>query len=217
MLHCGICVDKFGARTGQERESVRKEFLWPPDAKIVLVAGRLDNALNYADPSNHKNSWLALNIARAAVERQPKLRLLMAGAGDEPRRAIERQISQWGLRDQLRLVGVRTDLPRLMAAADLLVFPSQQEGLGMVAVEAQTSGLPVLTSTAVPRESIVVPELYNTMSLQEPVEHWAAALLDILAKPRPPLEQFRRALENSEFNIVNSARRLMDIYGSARR
>jgi len=217
VVHCGINVDKFGTQSGQERASVLREFEWASDAKIVLFAGRLDAALDYTDLSNHKNSWLALNIARAAIDKQANVRLLMAGAGDASRRAMERHILQWGLGDRLRLIGVRTDMPRLMAAADLLLFPSRQEGLGMVAVEAQASGLPVLASTAVPRECVVVPELYNTMSLQEPIGHWAAVLLQILDKSRPPLEECRRAVQKSEFNIVNSARRLLDIYGSARR
>jgi glycosyltransferase involved in cell wall biosynthesis len=84
-----------------------------------------------------------------------------------------------------------------------------------VAVEAQAAGLPVLASTAVPRECVVVPELYNTMSLRDPVEVWAEALLRTMPGPRPPMEPCRRALENSDFSVVNSARRLMEIYTSA--
>ena len=85
----------------------------------------------------------------------------------------------------------------------------------MVAVEAQAAGLPVLASTAVPRECVVVPELYNTLSLAEPIQLWAATLLQILTKPRPSLELCRRAVESSAFSIANSARRLEEIYGAS--
>jgi hypothetical protein len=85
----------------------------------------------------------------------------------------------------------------------------------MVAVEAQAAGLPVLASSAVPREAIVVPELYNSMSLREPLEQWATTLLETMARRRRPPEFSRHLLDNSEFSIVKSAQRLMDIYTSA--
>ena len=87
----------------------------------------------------------------------------------------------------------------------------------MVAVEAQAACLPVLASTAVPREAIVVPELYDALSLDEPLQNWATALLRSIAKPRLPLDVGRRALEVSPFSITNSARKLEAIYGSGLR
>ena len=183
-------------------------------SKLILFAGRLDRATEFEHPQNHKNSWFALNVVRAAVERQPSVRFLMAGAGEHSRQDLESRIESWGLKDNLRLIGVRKDIDRLMRAADVLLFPSRQEGLGMVAVEAQAAGLPVLASTAVPRECVVIPELYTALALDEPIELWAAALLQIMTKPRPPLEHCRRALESSPFSIANSARRLEEIYSS---
>ena len=215
VVHCGFDAGKFNAVRKPDRKSVLHEFGWSPESKIILFVGRLDPVLEYHHRQNHKNSWFALNVARVAARRDNSVRYLLAGAGDAPRAAMERHIHQWGLRGRLRLIGVRNDVPRLMRAADILLFPSVEEGLGMVAVEAQAAGLPVLASTAVPRESIVVPELYNTMSLQQPIELWATTLLQAMAKQRPSLELSRRAFENSEFSIVNSAHRLMEIYASA--
>jgi glycosyltransferase involved in cell wall biosynthesis len=140
----------------------------------------------------------------------------MAGAGDEPRRHMERIIQDWGLSHQLRLIGVRKDAPRLMRAADTLFFPSRQEGLGMVAVEAQAACLPVLASTAVPREAIVIPEIYAALPLSDPVECWADALLATLAKPRLAWGAARAAVEASAFSIQNSVARLEAIYRGVR-
>jgi glycosyltransferase EpsF len=214
VVHCGFNVGKFSTTRESDRQSVLREFRWPEEARVVLFAGRIDRAMEFDHPQNHKNSWFALNAVRAAMEKQPSVRLLMAGAGDQSRQELESQIERWGLNDKLRLIGVRKDIARLMRAADVLFFPSRQEGLGMVAVEAQAAGLPVLASTAVPRECVIVPELYNALALGEPIELWVATLLQIMTKPRPPLELCRRALETSAFSIANSARRLEQIYSA---
>lgn len=212
-LHCGIDVAKFNRSDGCERQSVCAQFGWPLDVKLVLFVGRLDRAIEIDHPQNHKNSWFALNVARVALQRDRGIRLLMAGGG-EARTELERRIDDWGLRERLRLIGIRRDIQQLMHASDVLLFPSRQEGLGMIAVEAQAAGLPVLASTAVPREAIVVPELYDSVPLEYGFEHWANALLHRIAKPRPSTELCREAFEKSDFNIVNSSRKLEEIYAS---
>jgi glycosyltransferase involved in cell wall biosynthesis len=214
VVHCGFEVARFNKSPESDRTSVLREFCWPTESRLVLFVGRLDRALKFNHPQNHKNSWFAVQVVRAAVERQPTLRFLMAGAGDGPRKELEKRIEQWGLEDRLRLVGVRDDVARLMRAADVLFFPSRQEGLGMVAVEAQAAGLPVLVSTAVPRECVVIPELVHALPLSEPLNRWADTLLEIMTKPRLPVEICRYALETSAFAIQNSARRLEQIYKS---
>jgi glycosyltransferase involved in cell wall biosynthesis len=213
VAYCGLNATTFGAPREPDRGSVLAEFNWPDDAKVVLFAGRLDRSLEIDHPQNHKNSWFALNVARAAVERHRSVRLLMAGSGDESRSKLERCIQAWGLRQELRLVGVRSDMPRLMRAADVLLFPSRQEGLGMVAVEAQAAGLPVITSTAVPSEARVIHDIYHALDLKQPIGVWADKLLDVMSRPRLSPASCRAALENSEFSIAKSARRLEEIYG----
>jgi glycosyltransferase involved in cell wall biosynthesis len=136
----------------------------------------------------------------------------MAGAGDDSRKALNCHIQNWGLQDKLRLIGIRKDIPRLMRAADMLFFPSRQEGLGMVAVEAQAAGLPVLLSDAVPREAVVVPELVTSLRLSESIGRWADVLLEILSAPRKPAEEYRRVMEASDFSIDNSVRNLLRLY-----
>lgn len=215
VLHCGFEIGRFNAPRECDRVRLLEEFGWPADTKLVLFAGRLDRALQPNHPQNHKNSWLALNIAKAAVERDASVRLLMAGEGPS-RSALMQAVGHWGMTDRMRLVGIRKDMPALMRAADVLLFPSAQEGLGMVAVEAQAAGLPVLASTAVPSEAIVVPSAYHALSLEKPVGEWADRLIDILVRPRPDRGACRIALEASDFSIARSAARLKILYQGGR-
>jgi glycosyltransferase EpsF len=213
VLHCGFDVGRFNASREPDRARVLAEFGWPADTKLVLFAGRIDRALEFVHPQNHKNSWLALNIAREAAARDPAVRLIMAGNGPS-RDALIKAVAGWDLSDQLRLPGIRSDIPVLMRAADILLFPSAQEGLGMVAVEAQAAGLPVLASETVPREAVVIPELYNSLPLDAPLQTWADRLVAIMDLRRPDPAVSRAALEASDFSIANSASKLEAIYRS---
>lgn len=216
VLHCGFDIGRFARDRAPDRAAVLSEFGWPHDSKLVLFAGRLDRALQTGHPQSHKNSWLALNVVRMAAERDPAVRLIMAGDGGEARARLDAVVAGWGMADRLKLVGVRTDMPRLMRAADLLFFPSQQEGLGMAAVEAQAAGTPVLASDAVPREAKVIAALYHTASLSGSLEDWRDRLAEAMRGPRLPLAQVRAAMDESDFSIESSARKLAALYGSAR-
>ncbi|MCL4768136.1 MAG: glycosyltransferase [Hyphomicrobiaceae bacterium] len=214
VVHCGFDIDRFNAPRETDRAQVLAEFGWPANTKLVLFAGRLDLALEFVHPQNHKNSWLALNIVREAAARDPAVSLIMAGEGPS-RTALTEAIGGWGLAERLRLPGIRQDVPALMRAADVLLFPSAQEGLGMVSVEAQAAGLPVLASQAVPREAVVIADLYEALPLDAPLETWAERLISIMDRPRFDTAACRVAIESSGFSIANSARKLEAIYRSS--
>jgi glycosyltransferase involved in cell wall biosynthesis len=214
VLHCGFDIRRFSGPRENDRSSVLEEFGWTPDARVVLFAGRLDRALEIDHPQNHKNSWLALNTMRTALTRNPNLRLVMAGAGDS-RGEMQKYLQAWGLESQFRLVGVRQDMPRLLRAADLLFFPSRQEGLGMVAVEAQAAGVPVLASDGIPLAANVVPQLYHAFKLGSSIEEWAQAVQHALDAPRVPPEIAAQTVEKTDFSIAASAEKLLRVYGSA--
>ena len=214
VLHCGFNVGRFNGPIGPDRSSVLSEFGWDSSARIVLFAGRLDRTLEFEHPQNYKNSWLALNVVRAAAEKDKSVCLLMAGDGVPQRQEMQQHIESWGLTNWLRLLGVREDMPRLMRAANMLFFPSNQEGLGMVAVEAQASGLPVLTSDAVPAAARIMPQLYRTLSVHASFSEWTDALFETLNTGRATLDAAREAVEASHFSIENSARRLVQIYSA---
>jgi glycosyltransferase involved in cell wall biosynthesis len=216
VVHCGVSMDRFSIPRVSARERILAEFGWPREARIVLFAGRLDRALELNHPQNHKNSWLALNIAREAAMLDPSLHLIMAGDGPT-RAALIEQVAKWGMEDKFALPGIRDNVPELMAAADALLFPSVEEGLGMVAVEAQACALPVLASDAVPSEAIVIPELYRAISLEASLAQWANVLLELARQPRLDAGSCRSRVALSDFSIVNSSRKLERIYRSDHR
>jgi hypothetical protein len=78
-------------------------------------------------------------------------------------------------------------------------------------VEAQAAGLPVLASSAVPRECVVIPKLVRFMSLDQGPAEWARVLLTHASQPRD-VAAANRFVARSPFAIANSARSLLKIY-----
>jgi glycosyltransferase involved in cell wall biosynthesis len=209
-LHCGFNTELFGEPAAL-RTSVREEFGWPRDAKIILFAGRLDQSPDLDHSLNHKNSAFAVAVGIEAEALDPNIYMIFAGALTPAVPVLQERIANAGFTGRMRFLGVRNDLKRLMSASDVLLFPSRGEGLGMVAVEAQAAGLPVLASTAVPRECVVVPELVRFEALSRGPAEWAAALLQH-AKQRRDVVAANRRVAASAFAIENSAGALIELY-----
>jgi glycosyltransferase EpsF len=209
-LHCGFDTTLFGDITTTGR-SVRREFNWPKDARIILVAGRIDPSPDFNHPRNHKNSGFAVSIGIEAARLDPNIHMILAGAATPAVPVLQKRIAQAGFAERIQFTGIRNDLKRLMCASDLLLFPSRGEGLGMVAVEAQAAGLPVLASTVVPRECVVVPELVRFEPLQRTAAEWAAALLEHASR-RCNIAAANQRVAASPFAIENSAGALIELY-----
>src|SRR6185312_1500551 len=122
------------------------------------------------------------------------------------------RVERAGLGRRIVFAGVRRDIDRLMTGADALLFPSRAEGLGMVAVEAQAAGIPVLASTGVPRECVVVPELVRFLELDKGPEAWRDELLALAKAPHGDRLEANRLVAASPFAIAFSARRLAELY-----
>lgn len=211
VLYCGIHAEDFQRERGADRARLLAEHRWPADSLIALCVGRLDRETSYPHPTHHKNTAFSLEVARVAISMSERLGVIFVGGGDS-RSLFEARVSEWGLSSRVRFVGLRRDLPSLMSAADVLLFPSTSEALGMAAVEAQAAGLGVLASDEVSREAVIFPERFRALPLQTSLDEWARQLLELADSPRPRPEECLAALEASPFSISHSARALECIY-----
>jgi glycosyltransferase involved in cell wall biosynthesis len=210
-LYCGFDTARF-QESAEARASVRAEFGWPADAAVVLFAGRFDVSPDLGDPQNHKNSGFAVDVAIECARRREALRFVFAGPLSAATPILRQRIEAAGFGDRVAVTGVRKDIGRLMGGADALLFPSRAEGLGMVAVEAQAAGLPVLASTEVPRECVVIPELVRFHRLDDGVAAWAGLVLDAIDAPRVDTAAANLQVAGSLFAIRRSAEALEQLY-----
>jgi glycosyltransferase EpsF len=207
-LYCGIDPALFAQAHETSKEEIVSELNLPHDAKIALFVGRLDSS------HNQKNPLFALETAREAIKSDPKLHFLMVGSWGNVGGQLAEMASAWHEAPNIHILGPRRDVPTLMSAADVMLAPSIQEGLGMVIVEAQATGLPVLASDSIPRECMVVSELVEFLPLQAGVEQWANRLLAKARQKRPDGIESNRRIAASPFSIENSAKNLLEIYAT---
>lgn len=92
-----------------------------------------------------KGQAVLIEAFRDVAAKRENTFLVIVGDG-ELRESLNSQIAEAGLADRVALVGFREDVPDLLAAADLFVFPSLSEGLGSSVIEALLLGLPVVAS-----------------------------------------------------------------------
>lgn len=118
----------------------------PTDAPLVVMVGAL---------TREKDPLTFVRAVAAARARVSTIRALVVGDGPL-RGAVESEIEACGVSDALRLTGHRTDADSIIAAADLLVLCSTEEGLGSVLLDAMALGKPVVATDAGGIPEIVV-------------------------------------------------------------
>jgi glycosyltransferase involved in cell wall biosynthesis len=129
-----------------DRRAVRAEWGFEPEAPLVLFAGRL------AEQKRVDDLLKALDLLQHV---QPDVRTLIVGDG--PLRVpLEEAARGYHLDGRVRFPGHRDDVPRLLAAADLLVLPSAYEGLPNVVLEAMRFRKPVVATAAPGTTEVVV-------------------------------------------------------------
>ena len=130
----GVGIDFKRVENGGERAEIRKEMGFSEDDFVLLSVGELNK---------NKNNITILKAIKKLDN--PKIKYMMAGNG--PLRGwLEEEIEKMGLSKQVGFLGYTREIGKLHKAADAFCFASIREGLGLAAIEAMHSGLPIITS-----------------------------------------------------------------------
>ena len=118
-----------------------------------------------------KNQSFLLDIFAELVKQKPESRLLLVGEGEEEK-ALRNKAEMLNIAGQVLFYGISHQIEYLLWAMDIFVFPSYFEGLGIVAIEAQAAGLPVIVSEFIPQEAYITKQV-KKLSLQDSPKDWA--------------------------------------------
>ena len=156
-----------------------------------------------------KNQLFLLDVFKAVYARNPDSILVICGDGKLRPQAEERARSL-GIASAVRFLGQISNVQDVYQALDLFVLPSLYEGLGMVAIEAQASGLPCVCSERVPTE-VALSGRCSFVPLSTGVEGWSNAILaartDVVNR-----SDFQASLGFESYDIFRAAPKLEEYY-----
>lgn len=173
ILRNAIDTEKF-IYSAELRNRMRKEL----NLENKLIIGNIGR-LTYP-----KNQSFLIEVFEEVCKKNCDTVLVIVGKGSLEKKLREK-VSFLGLENNVVFLGERSDIPAIMFAMDVFVFPSIYEGLGIVAVESQAAGLRTICSDRIPKETEIT-DLIEYISLKESKEKWSESILNALhVKDRP--------------------------------
>jgi glycosyltransferase EpsF len=118
-----------------------------------------------------------------------------------------------GIEGRVKFFGVCSEMPQILAALDVFLFPSVREGLGLAFIEAQAAGVPCLGSSSLPREVDLDIGLAAFQDLDDGPSPWAVSALVMAGNPRPEWTLREKALRARGYDIQSVSKELAGIYG----
>lgn len=149
------------------RADVRCKLKISDDTFVIGHVGRF---------TYQKNHEFLIDIFKQVHDKLNNSLLLLIGEGPEENQMKEK-VASLELASRVLFLGRRNDVPQLFQAMDCFVLPSRFEGLGIVGIEAQSSGLQCIFSDVVPREVDVVGK--SIFLSLEHSEQWVSEILKI--------------------------------------
>lgn len=162
----------------------------------------------FMEAKNHK---FLLDIMEEILTRDVSVKLLLVGDG-VLRAQVEDAAKEKGIYDSIRFIGIRDDIAALLHSMDVFVFPSVYEGLGLVLLEAQASGLPCIVSEAIQPEADLNIGLISRCSLEDGVDVWAEKILQMAGRKESNTALISNAFEQSGYSVSAGLSMLIDIY-----
>lgn len=174
------------------------------------------NVLHVGRITAVKNQLFLVEVARELRRRGKNIRILCAGSGDEDYQArVEEAIREKGLEEHIRLLGVRRDIDVLMRRSAAFVLPSKYEGMPLVLIEAQASGLPCVSADTFSREVDFGIGTIRWLPPEADAARWADAIEAAVSTGRAEKAAVQGAVEEKGFDSDSFARKLCELYQNA--
>ncbi|HEX5394275.1 MAG TPA: glycosyltransferase [Rhodocyclaceae bacterium] len=207
ILPTGIPTERFASGDGA---AFRARHNIPADRPVALFVGRV---------AHEKNIGFLLEVTARMRQMNPAFLLMIAGEGPALP-ALQKQVQQLGIEDQVRFIGYmdrENELPACYSAADVFVFASKTETQGLVLLEAMAAGLPAYSLAEMGTKDILDPAVgaRGAIIAKDDVAAFADGLHALL-QDRPRLQQLSieaRAWAE-EWSAPQRARQLAELYRS---
>lgn len=180
------------------RKEIRERYKISDKSIVIGNIGRL---------CNQKNQKFLIDVYEKIMLKNSDTKLFIVGNG--PLEAeLKKYVDNKKIKDNIIFVKPTNYIEKFYQAFDVFVLPSIYEGLGIVLVEAQVSGLPCVVSDVIPKEA-QISDKYKKLSLKESENEWSDVILNSIIKKR---ETNLIGLEKNNFDIKIETNKLMQYY-----
>lgn len=197
VLNNAIDLDKFKYNE-QLRKEARKELGIMKDTLIIGHIGRF---------MTQKNHSFLIDVFKELKKLNQNSSLLLVGQGPLEKEIKEKVITL-GLQDSVKFLGQKENVHLLYQAMDIFLLPSLYEGLGMVAIEAQTAGLPCILSSEVPSIAKVTKNV-QFLELND-AEKWAKETINLVNNHKRGNDI--KSISEAGYDINKEVKKLEDKY-----
>lgn len=195
IINNGIKLDDYKYST-EKRKKIRKELKISDDTLVIGHIGRF---------SKQKNHQFLIEIFERYQKENKKSVLVLIGTG-ELKAKIQDLIKEKKIERSVILLGTKSDANNYYSAFDIVVFPSKYEGISLTLIEAQASGVPIVASQNVDKNTDVSNSIKFIKDYH--IDDWVNAIKQIDKKRQNNIEK----IEKSGYNIENTANFLMKKY-----
>jgi glycosyltransferase involved in cell wall biosynthesis len=205
VIQRGRNPQRLGLPNPMRRHYTRTKFNLQEHDEILLNVGRHEY---------QKGQRYLIDAMEQLAQCRPQLMLLIAGRQGHATSELEAMCNRAGLSKRIHFLGHRDDVPELLAAADLFVFPSLYEGMPGAVIEAMALGLPVVASDIAPVRE-VVEEGRNALLVEPKAPDQLATAINCLLSNQTRLQAFgqrSRHIFEEQFTLERSAQRMTELY-----
>ena len=185
---------------------VRRELGIPAEAPVIGTVSVL---------RKQKALDILLHAGATLLSEFPALRILVAGVGPEEER-LRSLAAELGLESAVTMLGLRSDVPDVLAALDVFVSSSDFEGTPLALIEAMAAGRPIVATRVGGVPDLIDEGVHGLLVEPRDAEALARVVAELLRDPKRRAELGARALERQrrELGVDLMIRRLEDLYES---
>ena len=158
-----------------------------------------------------KNHNFLIEIFNEILKEQNNAKLFLIGEG-ELKENIKNKVKEYGISDKVEFLNQRKDVAELLQAMDCFILPSLYEGLPVVGIEAQTSGLPLICSDTITKE-LKLLDTTTFISLNDAANIWSKKICEITnSVDLQTRENAYKIVQDEGYDIKITANKMQEIY-----
>lgn len=201
IIHNALHVEKFFYNE-TTRQKIREE-LGVENRFVVGHVGRFEE---------QKNHEFLIDIFNEIAKEREDAVLLLIGDG-ELKEQITAKVQEYAIENQVQFLGVRKDIPQLWNAMDVFVFPSLFEGLPLVALEAQASGVCSVMADTISKE-VKITDAVTFLPLAHNEKEWKECILEPGDAGRTEVQNtiIKEQFQGAGYDIMTAGKQLLEYY-----